>query len=151
MGYTHYLRIQEPISDDRWAAIIKDLRKLLVDSNALWPGLCDLIQRESDDPSPAEFSEDLIAFNGKGDNGHETFYVGRNDTGFHFCKTAQKPYDAAVVAALTVMKHYLGDSIKVSSDGDWADWEDAVAATIRSLPHIDATGLKEGLTQRDDE
>ena len=32
------------------------------------------------------------------------------------------PYDAAVTACLVVMKHHLGDAIRVSSDGEIGDW-----------------------------
>ncbi len=45
---------------------------------------------------------------------------------FDFCKTAYKPYDLAVIAALTIAKHHLGDSIKVSSDGDTDQWTDGL-------------------------
>ena len=44
---------------------------------------------------------------------------------FNFCKTAYKPYDLAVTVALVIAKHYLGDAIEVSSDGEMKDWQDA--------------------------
>lgn len=67
--------------------------------------------------------------NGKGDNGHEDFILRESfdlNGGFGFCKTAQKPYDLIVVACLTVLKHYLGHSIAVSSDGRVFEWVDGV-------------------------
>lgn len=67
-----------------------------------------------DDP---EFSDDLIAFNGAGDDAYENFYVSRlyrhpflnnpqitEDGYFAFCKTARRPYDAAVTACLCYFK-----------------------------------------------
>jgi hypothetical protein len=45
---------------------------------------------------------------------------------FDFCKTAFKPYDWAVTAFLVIAKHYLGDKIRVSSDGDIKLWYDAM-------------------------
>lgn len=65
-----------------------------------------------------------IYINGKGELQHEDFSTREHitmDSG-GFCKTAQKPYDTAVVAALILLKHYLGESMEVSSDGDASDW-----------------------------
>ena len=42
---------------------------------------------------------------------------------FSFCKTAMKPYDAYVKAILIRAKLHYGELIRVSSDGDWSDWE----------------------------
>ncbi len=51
-----------------------------------------------------------------GDCSHETFRLYRSDQHyFGFCKTACKPYDIAVTAALIIVKHYVRD-IHVSSD-----------------------------------
>jgi len=77
-----------------------------------------------------------------GDCSHETFYLPRairpEELGpvlgepdkfgryFDFCKTAYKPYDLAVTAALVIAKHHLGDAILVSSDGEARHWLDAV-------------------------
>jgi len=45
---------------------------------------------------------------------------------FQFCKTAFRPYDLAVIAALIVVKHYLKDKITVSSDGEIEHWMDGM-------------------------
>lgn len=67
-----------------------------------------------------------IKINGKGDNMHEDFtlreHFNQNLGSGDFCKTANKPYDTAVVAALILLKHYLGSSFSCSSDGDIKDW-----------------------------
>ena len=47
------------------------------------------------------------------------------DGWFACCKTAYKPYDVAVTAFLVIVKHHLGDEIKISSDGEESDWDDA--------------------------
>lgn len=72
-----------------------------------------------------------------GDCSHESFsiplvfepepYNKTTDDGlfFNFCKTAFKPYDLAVTAALVVLKKHLGDSIRISSDGEDCHWFDA--------------------------
>lgn len=52
---------------------------------------------------------------------------------FGFCKTAFKPYDLAVQAALVVAAHYLDEAVVVSSDGSLEEWEDAIALCERVL------------------
>ena len=50
---------------------------------------------------------------------------------FSFCKTAFKPYDVTVCAALIAFKHRLGPDATVSSDGNDPDWEDGrMLATV---------------------
>ena len=46
--------------------------------------------------------------------------------GFDFCKTARKPYDVVVCAALLAIKHHQGDNVEIRSDGDFGDeWQPA--------------------------
>ena len=44
---------------------------------------------------------------------------------FAFCKTAFRPYDLAVTAALVILQHHLGAQLRVSSDGEAPHWFDA--------------------------
>jgi hypothetical protein len=41
------------------------------------------------------------------------------------CKTAYKPYDLLVTGCLVILKHHFPDQVRVSSDGDSRDWDDA--------------------------
>lgn len=74
-----------------------------------------------------------VRFNGIDENGHETFLINLNATSskqddgtvFACCKTAQKPYDLLVTASLIAAKKHLGNDIRVASDGDDTDWEEA--------------------------
>ncbi len=86
-----------------------------------------------------------------GDCSHETFLVRRvEDTPqpwrgglaegrpeyFSFCKTAYKPYDLIVTAAMIILKHHLGAAVYTSSDGDTAhdhEWKDAMRLCQREL------------------
>jgi hypothetical protein len=45
---------------------------------------------------------------------------------FDCCKTAYRPYDLAVTAFLIIAKRYLGGAIKIHSDGEIKDWQDAM-------------------------
>lgn len=87
-----------------------------------------------------------LKVNGKGDDMHEDFimreYFKENfedhtnplvNTGFHFCKTAQKPYDIVVVACLIVIANRLPNNISVDSDGNTDDWQDGLKLAQRIL------------------
>jgi hypothetical protein len=129
MGYTHYFdrpAILDPETYQAWAGEVKSLRDKLPRDIIIADG-----HREE---SPAEFSSEAVWFNGLEDEGHETFYVPQvmdDDTEtsgliFNFCKTARKPYDLLVGAALLSLKHYF-PQVRVSSDGDAEDWKEIVA------------------------
>jgi hypothetical protein len=65
-----------------------------------------------------------IRLNGssKDDNDHETLVIDPEESGFAFCKTARKPYDA-VVCAILIRTAELNPGLEISSDGEW-DAED---------------------------
>lgn len=48
------------------------------------------------------------------------------DLYFNFCKTAFRPYDVAVTCFLLIAIHHMGNRIKVSTDGDFDGWADAM-------------------------
>lgn len=103
------------------------------------------IQFECDAPETPIFSDSLIRFNGVDDDGHETFYIDqifggtykqwRDNKVFAFCKTARKPYDTIVTACLIILKHYLGDDIKISSDGHPEEWQNGLNACKERLSY----------------
>jgi hypothetical protein len=77
---------------------------------------------------------DAEAFTSEGrDLAHETFYWAgiptqsewRKDEPdfFEFCKTAYKPYDAVVTAILIRAKSIYGSCVRISSDGEWSEWQ----------------------------
>ena len=132
MGYTHYWYRQSRIETKTFNSIRKDFEKVL-------PEFKDLICYECDEENKEpEITPKEIRFNGKGSDGHETLWFPKirtmreyeevKDDGliFDFCKTARKPYDIAVVSFLIIAKHYLKDAIRVSSDGEHGDWQEAI-------------------------
>ena len=114
MGYTHYWT-PRAFTAEEWTIVCRDVRKIIK--------ACPVpLALEYDEPGKKpEVSKEAIRFNGPNEAGHETFMIGRTDTGFQFCKTNGKPYDAAVTAILA----YLAQTwdFKVTSDGDKSDWE----------------------------
>lgn len=120
MGYTHYFKTSgKSLTKEQADGIIKHVANVFKQHK-------DIIQREYDNPAPPVLDAALnlsgklsigIFLNGKGEYGHETFAVhtGTDDSGS--CKTSRKPYDIVVSKVLLVLKHYLGDDMKLSSDG----------------------------------
>lgn len=101
MGYTHYWHIKADFTKLQWSTIIQDIKKIYES-----PLGEQCLAYEYNQPHrPPIADEKLIRFNGKGDEGHETFYISRDDRGFGFCKTAYKGYDDFVVMALTILKN----------------------------------------------
>jgi hypothetical protein len=125
VGYTHYWENGASVIPDAALVIMRELL-----DRAFAAGI---VQQEFDDPRPPEVTAARIRFNGVGDLGHETFCFDvadayRTDSGrpFAFCKTNQKPYDAVVMRVLIVLKVFLKEAIRVTSDGGFAEeWQDA--------------------------
>ena len=128
MALTHYWYRKEKLDVKEFKAFSEDVDKVLKTS-------CIPLSHFSgnSEKNGFEVNENIINFNGKGKNSHETFYIEREikekvnikDEGrvFEFCKTAGKPYDMCVTAALILAKVHLGSDIKVTSDGKEGDWQ----------------------------
>jgi hypothetical protein len=122
MGHTHYWRNHGGIDAAEWAKAIADCDKIVAASKDEFE-----LDVETDGPN--------VWFNGNAekDHDHETFAVPRNPENlqaFDFCKTAQKPYDAPVVACLARLAEA---GLVVGSDGDEADWEEGLALGAKIL------------------
>ena len=112
MGYTHYWNFIEEPSKEKFVEFVEGVKQIVATA-----------QEAGIDIADEEYGDDKIVFNGVGADAHETFFVSADGVDFNFCKTAQKPYDIAVTASLIHAKKVFGDNIKISSDGDWSDWE----------------------------
>ena len=132
MGYTHYWNKKKKIDPETWSDFTDDVTALI---NKAKVRLC----WEFNEPDKApEVTAEVVRFNGKGDNGYETFLLRRveqreeyrkpDDKGmyFNFCKTAQKPYDKYVVAVLHLAEKHFGDKILFSSDGDDSELREGI-------------------------
>ena len=119
---------QKPVLDkDKFADYSELVKQLLSteDAKAILALECDKIDK------PPKITKTEIIFNGKGDDGHETFLFLQKDketehvkerspvlSCFNFCKTAQKPYDKYVVACCILAKVIFDKDVRFSSDGD---------------------------------
>ena len=134
MGYTHYWIIKDTTKNLCVPNIAQDVRAILMAGETPiadgWgtPGTEPLV------------NEDMVDFNGVGDECHEGFSFppekGSSTTDvFDFCKTARKPYDTVVCAAIMAVKHHLKGNVRVSSDGDFDEplWQNAYLLYHRAL------------------
>lgn len=119
MGYTHYWTIDLPIPWESWEAIVTDARKLFAST-------AQPIQFEYDNASAPVADDARIRFNGRGDNGYETFVFDRYGEQ-QSCKTGGRPYDVVVCAVLAAVHDRAPKSVTVESDGDANDWAPALA------------------------
>lgn len=116
MGYTHYwtLKSENAPTSQEWADICEKVN-LALDNTIV----CREYDRQDE---PPEINSNQIVFNGKGNDGHETFWLDPTDDGFQFCKTAKKPYDKFVVRSLQIAKDICPNWFQdLSSDGDGED------------------------------
>jgi hypothetical protein len=142
MGYTHYWNQSRDFTREEWTQIREDMEALLRDVQHV-QGIPLANGAGEPDTSP-EISDTKIWFNGVGDDSHETFCLNRvrppkeewqNQRGGDFCKTARKPYDLAVTAALCYLATVPDPaSHRVSSYGHGRDFLDGLAEARRALP-----------------
>lgn len=134
MGYTHYwyynpdkAKVGTTEAFSKALAAIKNYKDLLESRG--------LVVRGPMGEGEAILNEDVIAYNGDEASGraHETFGLERERQaprdGFHFCKTARKPYDTLVCLSLIALFEAFDDREIFShcSDGEDSDWGDAYA------------------------
>ena len=111
MGYTHYFGFNKPVTS--LAKVVKDLKQL--DLSILAGPLGH---------GKPKITNDVILFNGRDENSHESFLLEVHSTEEDFCKTAAKPYDFHVCYALISAHVHYG--LVVTSDGDYDDWKEIV-------------------------
>ncbi len=112
MGYTSYWRGNRCNEQDEkgYHLALPLIQKILERHK-------DIVCYEHDQPDRPPIADiQEIRFNGKGEDGHETFCFTSQTPKFAFCKTARKPYDIVVCECLLVLKACMPNLI-MSSDG----------------------------------
>ena len=122
MGYSHYFSIKGEVTPEMYKEFVAEAHEILRTAD-IYTGI-DVADAMGEVMSAWQADNEAVSFNGYGENSHETFYVTPSSAGFNFCKTAEKPYDAVVVACLIAMGRAYGDAVKISSDGNASDWAD---------------------------
>jgi hypothetical protein len=133
MGYTHYnyRPVNNAGSAEMYGKLALDAKAICEHAYTVGIKLGDWSGENGTSP---QFTEGEFSLNGIDDMSHETFtwkaiptqVEWRKDEPeiFDFCKTAMKPYDAVVTAILIRAKEIYGSCIRISSDGDWHEWQD---------------------------
>lgn len=156
MGYTHYFYRTKTLNLAKFKAWVVDVRQIIEKANI---PICGW-----DGTGEPDINDLRIRFNGDAscEADHETFVIPRvfptkkgefnsqDDKGryFGFCKTAMKPYDVVVTAALIRFKYHF-PNVLVSSDGDPQDWEPGmelcrVLFGEAKIPFTDANAESDG-------
>jgi hypothetical protein len=119
MGYTHYWSHGD-IDPQKWAVLMADTRRVILATVVPLAG--------GDGTGAFTLNSEELTLNGDAatDDDYETFQLTPRATGFDFCKTARRPYDA-VVGAILLRAYHLIAGFSLSSDGriDGEDWEEA--------------------------
>lgn len=144
MGYTHYWTVNEELNDRDWAKVEGIARRVFAKAKA--DGVC-LAGGSGARGSKPKLTNRSFTFNGcqyqlegknrKGEgwgDSYETFEFQRRATRFAFCKTEHKPYDAAVVSFLALVKRALKGKVSVSSDGGPRAIKNVLMAGLRGKP-----------------
>lgn len=123
MGYTVYYPQQRAFTDEEWQQICGRVEQIFVHAQSQGIELVDSMGEPGTVP---EVSHTEIAFNGSGDDAHESFYLPKTPSGdFNFTKTAEKPYDVVVKAVLIIVEHIAPGALDLSCDGPASDWDEA--------------------------
>ena len=138
MGYTHYFDQVRSFTDNEWSSLTYHAKDILFREK-------NIIDHDPKSDQKLTIDDEVIRFNGIGDESHETFYLPKEKPEedqylidgktvqelhpgpyFHFCKTAGKDYDKYVTAILIIADCISKDALKVESDGDADLWQDGL-------------------------
>jgi hypothetical protein len=112
MGYTQYWK-HTGFTDEQWNSLLGFTMKLIQNTDI------SIVNRAGDSDTVAQLQQDVIQFNGEGDDSCDTFHLTKQAQDFEFCKTRNLPYDEVVVDVMReAMK--LNPNFKPTSDGGWA-------------------------------
>jgi hypothetical protein len=145
MGYTSYWRRPLELDEQKWEDFVDDVKKLRyglpkhsTSAGGYYENQPLKLVGGNGEGQPM-ITNQSIWFNGtdEGNLSHETFHMTRvfepeewqeaeDGLYFNFCKTARKPYDLMVALTLIAFKHHFDNEVKVSSDGNAEDFEQAV-------------------------
>jgi len=132
MGYTHQYGFTKNPSQKKWNEFIKVIKKMAEnipkhsESSGGYYNDKPLVLTGCSMSEEPLINTKVIFVNGKGDLGHETFYL-RPEKQSLFCKTCRKPYDLFVQATLLIANKHFGKSFEIKlSDGWKDDWEVAL-------------------------
>ena len=126
MGYRHHWTFARDLTGQEFE-VIREAACQVVER-------CDvpLANRSGQPGTMPELTDEVIAFNGVGEDGEDALVIERAqpirsyspdlDDYYHYCTTERRPYDAAVGAVLLATKSVLAEDMVLSSDGFREEW-----------------------------
>lgn len=142
MGYTHYWGFKRLPVGDEW----QQIRDVTAEIVLFIRDQTTIVLSGGDHHPKPEISLEHIWINGSLDESYEDFILSPEDTGYNFCKTAQKPYDLAVSAILQAISMKLPDVFNFTSDGDSTDLASGkVLAEAAVAGNLNAEGTQSAL------
>lgn len=133
MGYTQYYYQKKNLTQKQWEKVCMETFSIL---DYCSKNNIELAYEYDESEQPPKVDNEMIRFNGVGNEGHETFIMFKKKPEsswnkeskdyFYFCKTARKPYDLAVCLVLLSLAQNAPKAVELSSDGDWeVEWAEA--------------------------
>ncbi|EGT3611544.1 hypothetical protein FAP59_18330 [Morganella morganii] len=158
MGYSHCFTQKQTVDALQWQNFRECMEQLYhyyqanpMPAEQIWGGypdslivLCDGLG-ENALSTGTLFTNDseTLCFNGEANDcmSYDTFMVNRQIPKGHteygnWCRTAYKPYDVFVVAALLLLHNLCPGCFSVFSDGDGQDWQPVLEYVSTVLPHL---------------
>lgn len=150
MGYTHYFEQTQPTTPEEWALIVKDFARVLsakpaeigiatqggqaleINASEIFFNGCDPTTLNADEGEDLSY-EAFHLYRDGSDNTEDYRKRGGKRFPFSFCKTAQRPYDLIVCAALIIVNRHAPDNYDIGSDGTPDDWTPALELVTRVL------------------
>lgn len=141
MGYTHYWHQPENCFSFESFERLRSMVEQLISVAAIAPRWIGIELMDFG-------SSDTICFNGSPLAGMEEseedvccedFQIHNYDTGFYFCKTNTKPYDAVVTAALIaagIVAKENGSLLAITTDGSLGDWQEGIELFKECFPEL---------------
>ena len=117
MGYTHYMKTEKEIPQDRWDEEFLPAVKLILKTAQIGAWNIPLAGPSGEDNTSPVCAENRIMFNGVTADSYETMGIERMPKEFYFCKTNRKPYDCVCVAINLLAESLFDDYFSWSSDG----------------------------------
>lgn len=153
MGYTHYFRRIPGYDRAAYAALCADVSAIVGSLRDAGSPLAGPLGE-----GLPEITAERVAFNGAAPDDYETFsweancchwdpYAKPGARVFCFCKTAQRPYDVAVVAVLLCAHYHYGDAVTLGSDGDASELGPGLALARSIFPSRGLTLAPFGVTE----
>ncbi len=137
MGKSHYWTQTRSLAAEEWVELTKAVKAIIQTfEDTFFIPISDRFGK-----GYPEFTDELIAFNGNGADGCESFIIHREiqppayaggKAGYDSCKTRGLAYSHAVVAVLVYLERMM-KSHEVWSDAATHEWRDGVALAIETL------------------